>query len=380
MSEIAPLRICLFLSHFYPRESGAERQARAQAVELVKRGHQVRVLTRHIKGLPKDETIEGVHIHRWINPSTRGPLFGATFVFDAVRALRTLRPKYDLIHTHQALWEAISTGAGRDFFSNAPILIQPASSGYFGEAEELARTKGVSILRRLVLRNPYFAAISADIETQWKKLGVPPEKIFRMASGVDAEQFKPGPSTVEFNLPNRPRVLFTGRLHPQKNIDLLLDAWPGVINRLPNASLLLIGDGPDRARLETKAREAGLLDSLRFLGAVADPAEWLRAGDAFVLPSVAEGMSNSLLEALASALPCLATDIGGNTDLIRPEKDGLLLPANDPNAWTLALIRVLADRDFAAKLGQAARAKIETEFALPVVVDRYVALYRRLIK
>ena len=91
-------------------------------------------------------------------------------------------------------------------------------------------------------------------------------------------------------------------------------------------------------------------------------------------------MSNSLLEALSTALPCLATDIGGNADLIRHERDGLLLPADDRNAWSEALVRVLTDREFAARLGATARAKMETDFALPVVVDRYVALYRRLLE
>ena len=190
--------------------------------------------------------------------------------------MRTLRPKYDLIHTHQALWEAISTGTGRDLFSKAPILIQPASSGYYGEAAELARTKGFPILRRLVLRNTFFAAISADIEGQWRNLGVPSDRIVRMSSGVNIDHFKPGPSAIERDMPKRPRVVFTGRLHPQKNIDLLLALWPSVVERVPEATLLLIGQGPDRARLEDRARAIEPADSIRFLGAVADPAEHLR--------------------------------------------------------------------------------------------------------
>ena len=91
-----------------------------------------------------------------------------------IRALRQLRPCYDLIHTHQALWEAVATGLGRRGLGDVPTLIQPASSGYYGEAEELARTRGAAWLRRVILRNTAFAAISADIEREWLELGVAP--------------------------------------------------------------------------------------------------------------------------------------------------------------------------------------------------------------
>lgn len=373
-----PIRVCYLISQFHPIASGAERQALAQGRELVRRGHPVHVVTRHFPGLSADEVVEGVRVHRWVRTSNLGPLFGLTFVAGVIRALRRLRPHYDIVHTHQALWESIATGLGRDLLRGAPVLVQPASSGYYGEAEEMARTKGFPLLRRLALRNPHFAAISADIERQWRALGVPAERIVRMASGVDAEHFHPGPSLVEAIPPPRPRVVFTGRLHPQKNLDLLLDAWPEVTRRT-GANLVLVGDGPDRARLQERARALGVGDRVHFAGAVPDPAEHLRAADVFALPSVAEGMSNSLLEAMATALPCLASDIGGNTDLLDHGRTGLLVPFGDPNAWSVALIRVLEDSALARRLGDAAREHIDASFALPVVVDRYLELYRHLL-
>jgi glycosyltransferase involved in cell wall biosynthesis len=373
------MRVCYVLSHFHPHASGAERQALAQGVELVRRGHSARVVTRHVPGHPRDEAIEGVRVHRWVKTSAIGPFFGLSFVAGVIRALRRLRPEYDLIHTHQGLWEAISTGLGRPLLGGAPTLVQPASSGYYGEAEELARTRGFPVLRRLILRNTAFAAISADIERQWLALGVGPERMVRMASGVDADHFRPGPSGVDSALPPRPRVAFTGRLHPQKNLDLLLDAWPEVARRT-GATLVLVGDGPDRDRLTERASALGVADRVHFVGAVADPADYLRAGDVFALPSVAEGMSNSLLEAMATGLPCLASAIGGNTDLIDDGRTGLLVPPGDRPAWVAALLRVLDDPGLARSLGQAARGRIEEEFALTRVVDRYVELYGRLLR
>jgi L-malate glycosyltransferase len=373
-------RICYVLSHFFPHASGAERQALAQGAELVRRGHSVRVVTRAIPGQPTDDVLEGVQIHRWVRTSSRGPLFGLSFVSGVVQALRKLRSHYDLIHTHQGLWEAISTGVARSFLRGAPTLIQPASSGYYGEAEELARTRGFPLLRRAILRNTAFVAISADIERQWLALGVPPSKMVRLASGVDTANFRPGPADprVESTLPPRPRVVFTGRLHPQKNLGVLLEAWPAVVAST-DASLVLVGDGEERSRLIDQAGKLGVGDRVFFAGRVEDPAEHLRGGDAFALPSVAEGMSNSLLEAMATALPCLASAIGGNTDLLGRGETGLLLPADQPQAWSEAIIRVLTDNGLADRLGKAARQRVDAEFSIEAVVDRYQELYRRLL-
>jgi glycosyltransferase involved in cell wall biosynthesis len=373
-----PLRVCYVLAGFHPYASGAERQAQAQGGELVRRGHIVHAVTRHGFDLPRDEVIDGIQVHRWIDTSRVGPLFGVSFVAGVIRALRRLRPEFDLIHTHQGLWEAVATGLGRPWLKGAPTLVQPASSGFYGEAEELVRTRGSQVLRRLILRNTAFAAISADIERQWVDLGVLPSRLVRMASGVDANHFHPGRSFVQSSLPEGPRVVFTGRLHPQKNLDLLFEIWPEVTRRT-SARLVLIGDGPDRDRLTRRAAELGITDRVHFTGPVSDPAAWLRAADVFVLPSVAEGMSNSLLEAMATALPCLASAIGGNTDLLTDGKTGLLIPPGDRKAWTLGLLRVLDDPGLAKRLGAAARERIETEFALTIVVDRYVALYRQLL-
>jgi glycosyltransferase involved in cell wall biosynthesis len=260
---------------------------------------------------------------------------------------------------------------------DAPTLVQPASSGYYGEAEELSRTRGFPVLRRLSLRNTAFASISEDIERQWLALGVPASKMHRMASGVETDRFHPGPSAVESRLPPRPRVLFTGRLHPQKNLDILLNAWVEVARRT-DAHLILLGDGPDRDRLIALAEALGIADRVHFPGPVDDPSEVLRAADLFVLPSVAEGMSNSLLEAMATGLPCIASAIGGNTDLLEAGPAGLLVPPDDCNGWAGAILRVLKDPGLSRSLGQSALNLINERYAMPVVVDRYIELYRSL--
>jgi glycosyltransferase involved in cell wall biosynthesis len=367
------------VSYFHPFASGAEGQALAQGLELARRGHVVHVVTREVPGYPVvDEDYHGVFIHRWVKTRSVGPLFGLSFVAGVMRALHRLRGEIDLIHTHQGLWEAVATGLARKRLRGLPTLVQPASSGYYGEADELRRTRGSGLLRRIILGNTAFAAISADIERQWRDLGVPAGRLIRMASGVDAVRFRPGPSAVEADLLPRPRVVFTGRMHPQKNLPLLLEAWTEVARRSP-ANLILVGPGDDRRDLEELAGSLGIADRVQFTGGVPDPSDYLRAADLFVLPSVAEGMSNSLLEAMATALPCIASRIAGNTDLIDDGRNGRLVERPEAASWSAAILALLGQPEMARTLGAVARRRIDEEFALPIVVDRYVDLYRRMI-
>jgi len=387
---LPPLRVCHLVAYFYPYESGAERQALAQGVELVRNGHTVHVVTHAVPGAPAEEDLRGLRVHRCVRSSKRGPLFAPSFVASAVGALRRLRPEYDLVHTHQALWEAVAagvtrTGLGRRW--SAPTLIQPASSGRYGEAEELARTRGAGLLRRLALRNDAVVAISADIEAEWRALGVPEAKMHRIASGVDADHFRPGGRGSGHETLGQPaglRVMFTGRLHPQKDLDVLIDAWPAVA-AATGATLVLVGQGPERERLESRADGLGVGDRVVFAGLVADPAGALRSADLFVLPSVAEGMSNSLLEAMATGLPCLASDIGGNRDLLAADprsghpEAGVLVAGRLADDWAGALIGLLNDPARRQALGVAARRRVEGDYMMGRVVGRYVALYRGLL-
>ena len=144
--------------------------------------------------------------------------------------------------------------------------------------------------------------------------------------------------------------------------------------------LVLVGDGPERERLEAKVKTLGIDRQVNFHGVTENPADLLRGADVFVLPSLAEGMSNSLLEAMATALPCVASDIGGNQDLLGVSDAGVLIGEATPAAWARELIALINDPDRRARFGANARKRIDEEFALERVVDRYVALYRGLIE
>jgi glycosyltransferase involved in cell wall biosynthesis len=330
-----------------------------------------------VPGQPEIEELDGVTIRRLIRPVELGPGFGLTFVATLSAALSRLRDTYDVVHCHQGLWEATATGIVHRALSK-PSVVQPAAGGEFGEIFQWSRTRGRGLLRRMILRNSHFVAISAQIEQELADFGVPAGRLTRLASGVDTEHFSPGESPIDSALPPRPRVLFLGRLHAQKNLPTLLTAWAAA-RKPATASLIIAGDGPLLAELKAQTQNSGTAHSVHFVGAVQNVLDYLRAADIFVLPSVAEGMSNSLLEAMAVGLPVIASRIGGNSDLLTDGVTGLLVDPQDTDGWCQAISRCLADPETPKERGRAARETIRAHFSIPVIIDQYLALYEGLL-
>jgi glycosyltransferase involved in cell wall biosynthesis len=140
----------------------------------------------------------------------------------------------------------------------------------------------------------------------------------------------------------------------------------------------VVGDGVLRAELEARTRALGLSGNVVFTGARDDIAEMLAMLDLVVVPSLTEGMSNALLEAMAMARPVVATAMGGNVDVIEDGATGVLVPPRDPEALAEALLRLLGDPDRARRLGAAARERARAEHSLEGMVARYQDLYRGL--
>ena len=169
-----------------------------------------------------------------------------------------------------------------------------------------------------------------------------------------------------------------GRLVWVKGFDVLLAAWAMVLRQHPEARLVIAGDGPLRASLLQQAVSLGIADHVTFLGLREDVPELLRAADIYVSSSRSEGMSNSILEALASALPVVATRAGAEDDVIDDGVTGLLIPSENPTANAEALTALLKDPLRRREMAERARARILRDFQVSAVVDRYLRLYREL--
>jgi glycosyltransferase involved in cell wall biosynthesis len=178
------------------------------------------------------------------------------------------------------------------------------------------------------------------------------------------------------NLPEHTRIIGTvGRLNWTKDQLGLIRAFKRVHEQHADTALVLIGDGELRASLQQSAINEGVGDAVHFLGDRSDVREWLQGLDLFVLSSLSEGYSMALLEASAVALPIVATDVGGNGEIVRDGVTGSLVPAGNPAALADAMLTLLRHPPQARALGQAARAWVERYGSLETMAMRYAQLY-----
>jgi sugar transferase (PEP-CTERM/EpsH1 system associated) len=204
---------------------------------------------------------------------------------------------------------------------------------------------------------------------------------------VDTQRFRPRvdgeprAAGLPFD-PARHWVIGTvGRMQTVKHQTLLARAFVRVLERTPGlrdrARLALVGDGPLRAQAQAVLAEGGCADLAWLPGERADVPEVMRGFDCFVLPSLAEGISNTILEAMATGLPVVATDVGGNAELVAHERTGLVVPSDDVDALAQAIARLAQNPAQARLFGDAGRVEVEQRFSLDAMVSAYQALYDR---
>lgn len=242
-------------------------------------------------------------------------------------------------------------------------------------------------MRRLVGRIAQrFVTMSRHLE-QWlvKDVGIDPRRVTQLYSGVDAEKFAPRTGARAAVLPdgfagdNAFVIGTAGRLDPVKDpINLvqgfaaLVDGDAGIRAR---ARLVYIGDGSLRAQLEAEASRLGVREACWFAGSRDDVPQLLRALDLFVLPSLNEGISNTILEAMATGLPVVATRVGGNAELVEEGVTGRLCDAASPQALADAMRPYLADPALGPRQGSAARARVVERFSMDRMVGQYADIY-----
>lgn len=182
--------------------------------------------------------------------------------------------------------------------------------------------------------------------------------------------------------PSRRYVACVARFHSVKDHATLIRGFAGVARAFPDVDLLLAGDGPLRADLERLVKELGVQDRVLFLGVRSDVPRLLQAVDIFAMTSLSEAASLTVLEAMASGRPVVVTAVGGNPELVRHEREGLLVPRGDAGATTEALRRLLEDSEMASRLGHAGQQRVREHFRLDDAVtkyyDHYAAAARRL--
>ena len=372
---------------FHPWIGGTERQAHQLARQLIREGYDVRLVTGWwFRGTPQQETYKGVPVFRnhtlWEFCGLKGlrKFGGYLYIFSLIWHLWRYRETYDVIHVHGLNYHTFAAvTAGR--WSRRPTLTKLANSGPASDIQKLRQSRQLALARFMLpgaLRSDRFVALNKAVVRELLAEDVPSNRIVEIPNGVEVDAFE---TRLDYTLGTPAKLLFVGRLHPQKCLDSLIRAFGKLLPSIDRPlRLQLLGDGPTERQLRDLAADLGLADKIDFLGTTDDVQQFLRQADVFVLPSRAEGLSNALLEAMSCGLPVVATRIPGNLDAITDNTSGLLCEVNDPDSLAAALNRLLVDESLRARLGSGARERVQERYSLPSVAERYAELYRELLR
>jgi glycosyltransferase involved in cell wall biosynthesis len=384
----------------FPREPGDP--IAPWLVELLRRlrarGHEIHVLTSSYRGLA-DQDRDGIRVHRFRyfparwerltheetapDRMRRSPLYAIMPVFFLLAGMRrawTLarRERYDLVHVHWPMPMALLGWAARRAHP------MPMVTTFYGIELRWVQSR-LPFLRWLVRwaarSSTQAIAISSYTAAELRKFADVPIEVIPYTAELAPPSATDGPRAATQT------ILFVGRLIERKGVHHLIRALGAVRERTP-VRLVVIGEGPERAKLEQVARGAGVAGEVEFRGRVSDE-ELRRAyahADVFVLPSIldarqdTEGLGVVLLEAMNYAVPVIASAIGGITDIVQHEASGLLVPPGDEAALGSALSRVLTDPTFSRRLGEAGRQRLHDAFSWDRIVARVESVYARALQ
>jgi len=376
--------VMMLVNHFFPLPTGgAERQAERLAAYMAGQNLVTGVLTRRIGGLPKREKRDGYDIYR-LSQIGPGKMKTLTFTLSAILLLLRYQNTYDILHAHLAFSPAVAaTIAGK--VVGKRVIVKFGNSAEFGDVQQSYKSwRGR--LRMAILRRWADIIITLDPQMEAEALadGFYRERVLRMDNGIDASEFVPcdDRNTAKQKLgfgPN-PMVLFTGRFSLQKALPVLLKAFKQALASCPDLKLILLGNGEEKEKLMTLAQELEIAEQVSFCDPVNDVRPYLDAADIFVLPSMAEGISNSLLEAMSAGLACIATSVGGNTIALENGNSGLLVTPGNVDELADALSELGRHEDERARFGDKARQRILDRYDFKVVGRQYFRLYEHLLE
>ena len=296
-----------------------------------------------------------------------------------MRLRRTLVDRsVDIIHTHNFVPNYYAAMASL-WLRSRPLLVNTCHN----MGTRLGNRRLRWLYRASLLRTARVALVGGEVRERLVGMGiVPAARAATVLNGIPVERFdNPGnrrpAARKALGLQDGDVVIgCVGRLVSLKNHAQLIALMPGLLQRHPRLRLVLVGDGPLATELGQQARELVAQDRVVFAGSRADVADLLPGFDIFALPSLTEGISIALLEACASGLPIVATAVGGNSEIIRDNVNGILVPVSDDGGMLAALDRLIGDPQERRRLGAAASDWVRAHASVEGMRDSYDAFYR----
>lgn len=378
----ARVRVCMLIWRL-DQVGGAEVYVRQLARAMVRLGVEVVICAPFRKrAFQDDDDI----------PFIRLPVFdflpryvgGIAFLFATVLYLSRARKRYDLIHAH-GLHSVAPAAIIAGSFLGKPVIAQAHGAGTTGDVSTLGRSWLRGLRRRLLMKVDRYVALTGQIRRELLEFGLDERRVLSIPNGVDLDMFRPWPGDrralrIELGLSEKDKVVtFVGRLTPMKRVDLLVRALGRIRPSVPEARLVIVGDGPVQSAAQQLAAGLGLDDSVVFVGLKRNVVPYLQTGDLFVLPSDAEGMSIALLEAMACGVPVLVSDFEGNRELVTDSINGMLFHMGSEESLAQKMEKLLLDTTFAQALADNAAKQVQFQFGLDSVAARYLAMYEEVI-
>lgn len=375
--------VIMVIQTFYPFIGGGEKQCLQLCKALQSKGVTVKVFTERWKGLAAYEEIEGVPVKRL---GRGGPrlIHSLFFMGSILFYLWARRRTYNIIHVHLAASHAVASAVAGKLL-NKRVVVKIGGGTEVGEIVLSRRTiAGRLKLWALGKLKPQFVILNEDQRKELHGYGLEKVPVALIPNGVDAELYKPISPLERENLRKKFNwrglvFLFTGRFSPDKIslkiFETFLCAWSEVFKKYPHINFYLVGQGILRDEYQILIEEKGMKDSVHLWPARDNVSELYQAADIFVLPSQVEGLSNSLLEAMASNLPVLASRVAGIIDIIEENKHGFLFDPASPEELKLCLTKILTRPDLLAEMGSQSRA-VGIRYSIEITVNKYLTLYR----
>lgn len=377
---------------YAPYWGGAESQMTQLASRLSESGCEITVLTRRWdKNLPRRDSAFGFPVFRVGMPG-RSIWATASYILELFIFALKKRKTFDVIHTHGA---AALGAVGRvmAFLSGRKNVAKVSSSL---RIPQLQKKPWGSIVLKIFSRSAAITGLSEQIRQQLLEIGTPPDRIKKLYNGVDTERFKPLNREEKERLrerfhfgPDDLIFLYTGRLVEGKGLEDIITIWPDVLHIHPTAQLILVGSGKcggegyrkDSVEEEIKKTVSDKkLPHIFFAGAQEHPELYYQIADIFIFLSRSEGVSNVLLEAMASGLCIIASDIRGNRELITDRQNGILVPVGDLQKLCQTITRCVSNVAIRATLAQAAALLVKNRYDFTIISKNYIAVYQKLLK
>lgn len=301
-----------------------------------------------------------------------------------VRLTRFLRDAgYTIVHTHSSKPGFVGRRAACR--AGVPGIVHTVHGfGFHEESGPVAQRVFVQAERTAARWCHRIVTVSDFHRQRALEVGIGhPDQVVAIPNGVPEDRVavtsKQGETREALGLSGEFVVLSTGRLAEQKGLEYLIRAAPLLAESVPNICVLLAGDGPLRADLESLVSTLGVQDTVRFLGFRTDIGDLLRAADVVAMPSLWEGLSISLLEAMAAGKPVVTTTIGSNHEVTRNGEVAELVPPKDPDALARAIERLWRDPERRVELGRRARREQAERYSISAMLDRYVEVYHQIL-